>query len=122
MSALYVYRIEVTHWPTDDGQSWARFYGPKAAVPHNEVPDWLEARIEAAMPLRDRYRDTSDRGRVAARIRYDDDREQLIGVLMPKPKRRNYLSASGACELAADMRAFGADVTVQRSEQVRWSS
>ena len=118
---LRVYRIEVTRWPTDDGQPWPRFYGPNAAVPHDEVPDWLDSLVEAAMPKIYTYRDLSPLGRVAARIRYDADRDALMGVLMPKPKRRNYLSASGASELAADMRAFGAEVTIHRSEPVRWS-
>jgi hypothetical protein len=119
---LYVYRIEVTHWPTDDGQPWARFYGPNTAVPNNEVPEWLGPLVDAAMPLRFAYRDISDLGRIAAHIRYDDDREQLGGVLMPKPKRVNYLSASGVAELVANMRAFGAEVTIHRSKPVRWEA
>ena len=120
MTALYVYRIEVTRWPTEDGQPWARFYGPDAAVPNHMVPGWLTPLVEAALPRLNAYRDLSDLGRIAARIRYDDDRDELRGVLMPKPKRVNYLSASGVSELAADMRAFGAEVTVRRSKAVRW--
>lgn len=119
--SLYVHRIEVARWPTSDGQPWARFYGPNAAVPNREVPDWLSPLVAAAMPLIYAYRDLSDLGRVAAHIRWDGDRDELAGVLMPLPKRRNYLSASGVSEVAANMRAFGAEVTVHRSEPVRWS-
>lgn len=119
MMTLYAYRLVVTDWPTDDGESWARFYGPNAACPNDEVPEWLEELVEAAMPRRYAlYRDLSDLGRVAARIRYDDDRDQLHGILMPKTSRRHYLSASGAHELARDMRAFGASVAVQRSAAI----
>ena len=117
----YAYRLEVSHWPTPDGLPWARFYGPDAAAPNHEVPDWLGVLVEAAMPLLYAYRDPSKLGRVARNIRYDDDRDELRGVLMPLPKRRNYLSASGVSELAANMRAFGAEVVVHRSEPVRWS-
>lgn len=95
-----VYRIEVTHWPTDDGKPWSRFYGPGAAVPDNEVPGWLQALVDAAMPLIRAYRDPTPLGRVAAHIRWDDDRDEFHGVLLPKPKRVNYLSASGVNELA----------------------
>jgi len=118
--SMYVYRLEVTHWPTDDGKPWARVYGDNAAAPNDEVPDWLTPIIEAALPRRWAYRDLSGPGRVAARVRYDDDRDELIGVLMPKSKRRNFLSASGAHELAKDMRAFGAEVTVHRSHAIVW--
>jgi hypothetical protein len=117
---LYVYRIVVDRWPTDDGKPWARFYGPSAAAPHHEIPDWLAALVDAAMPLRYAYRDLSDLGRVASRIRYDDDREIFQGVLMPKPHRVHYLSASGAHELARDMQAFGAVARVTRSKAVEW--
>lgn len=122
MTTLYVYRIEVTRWPTVDGQAWARFYGPNAALPYHEIPGWLAQLVDPALPLVGwRIGDKSNVGRVADRIRYDDDRDELIGVLMPLPKRVNYLSASGVSELAADMRAFGAEVTVRRSEPVRWT-
>ena len=117
---LRVYRIVVDEWPTEDGHPWARFYGPDAAVPNHLVPGWLTPLVEAALPRLNTYRDLSDLGRIAARIRYDDDRDELRGVLMPKPKRVNYLSASGVSELAADMRAFGAKVRVLRSEPVVW--
>lgn len=120
--SIYVHRIDVTRWPTDDGQPWPRFYGPNAAAPDHEIPDWLTRLVEAAMPLLYAYRDPSDLGRVARRIRYDDDRDQLAGVLMPKQQRRNYLSASGVSELAADMRAFGAEVVVHRSKPIEWES
>jgi hypothetical protein len=122
-ASLYAYRIEATHWPTGDGEPWARFYGPNAAAPHHEIPDWLTPLVEAAVPLVGRFclRERIDLDRIADRIRYDDDRDELIGVLMPLPKRVNYLSASGVSELAADMRAFGADVTIHRSEPIKWA-
>lgn len=122
MTVLRVYRIEVTKWPTSDGQPWARFYGSGAAAPNHEIPEWLDGLVAKALPHRWTFGDRDALARVADRIRYDVDRDQLIGVLMPKPKRQNYLSASGASELAADMRAFGAEVTIHRSEPVRWSA
>ena len=122
MSVLRVYRIEVTKWPTDDGLPWARFYGPGAAVPNDEVPAWLQVLIDEARPHQWRFVvNRTPLDRIADRIRWDDDRDEFTGILMPKAKRENYLSASGASELAADMRAFGAEVTVRRSEPVRWS-
>lgn len=120
--SLYVYRIEVTRWPTEDGEPWARFYGPNAAMPYHEIPEWLAPLIDAAKPHMYRYLDPSDMGRVARHIRYDDDRDELVGVLMPLPKRVNYLSASGVSELVANMRAFGAEVTVHRSQPVNWEA
>lgn len=122
--SVYVYRIEVTHWPTGDGLPWSRFYGPGAAAPNHVVPEWLNPLIEAALPLLYAYRDPSPLGRVARprHIRYDDDRDELAGVLMPLPKRVNYLSASGVSELAADMRAFGAEIEVHRSKPVEWGT
>ena len=122
MVNVYVHRIEITQWPTDDGLPWARFYGPGTASPNHLVPSWLQALIDEARPHQWRF--AVNRGpldRIADRIRWDDDRDEFIGVLMPQPKRRNYLSASGVSELAADMRAFGAEVVVQRSEPVRWN-
>ena len=47
-----------------------------------------------------------------------DETDEIVGVLMPKVNRRHYLSASGAHEVARDMRAFGADVVVQRSAAI----
>lgn len=114
------YRIEVTRWPTEDGKPWSRFYGPGAAAPDHKIPDWLARLVDEAMPLIYAYRDPSGPGRIARRIRYDDDRDELRGVIMPKPKRATYLSASGVAELAADMRAFGAEATVLQSEPITW--
>lgn len=119
--SLYAYHIEVAGWPTDDGLPWARFYGNGAAAPNHEIPEWLTPIVESALPLVGwRIGDKSTRGRVAGRIRYNDDQVKFVGVLMPLPKRVNYLSASGVSELAADMRAFGAEVVVHRSEPIVW--
>jgi len=106
--SIRVYRIEVTRWPTPDGEPWERAYGPSAYQSY-DVPEWLEPRLN------------SPDWRVQTRVQYDDA-DEIALVVMPKPKRVNYLSASGAAELAANMRAFGAEVTVHRSEPVRWSA
>lgn len=116
----HVYRIEVDSWPTTDGERWARFYGQGAAAPNHEIPAWLTALIPPAMSLLYAYRDPSPAGRVARRIRWDDDRDELVGVLMPVPQRKNFLSASGVAELARDMRAFGAEVRVIQSAAIEW--
>lgn len=114
MSALTVYRIIVDEWPTPDGEPWARLYGPAYNTYGREddvlqpaVPEWLLERVC-------RSRDW----RVLNRVIEDDHGE--VSVVMPKPKRKHYLSASGAHELARNMEAFGAKVRVQRSKPVEW--
>lgn len=115
--SLYVYRLHVSFWPTDDGEPWARYYGDGAAAPHHWMPEWLGKLSAAAAPLQYRYNDKTPLARVAARLKINDG-DEVVGVIMPKINRRHYLSASGAHELARDMRAFGAVVTIQRSAAV----
>lgn len=137
MSTLRVYRIVVDSWPTPDGRPWCRFYGYDAQHagrlidPYDDsydedIPEWLEKRIAWAREqthgaLRGTYMVTpyADPFRIIERLR-EGDADWQLGVLMPKRHRVNYLSASGARELARDMRAFGAQVRVLRSEPVVW--
>lgn len=116
-SSLYVYRLIVSSWPTDDGEPWARYYGEGTAVPNHEIPEWLDRLVTGAVGAH-YWNDRSPRGRIAARLKIDDA-DEVRAVIMPKVSRRHYLSASGAYEVARDMRAFGAVVTVQRSEAVK---
>lgn len=124
MSSLRVYRIVVDEWPTPDGKPWARVYGYPHGLPgydhlngyedaNEEIAEWLEAVIENPTAHGDSWR-------VLDRVVYDTDRDLLLGVVMPKPNRKNYLSASGASELAKAMTAFGASVRVLRSNPVTW--
>lgn len=130
MSALRVYRIVVESWPTLDGEPWARFYGEGAAVPNDEIPEWLEPYIAKGFAAYGHWsylwnRKATDEGRIAERLRVHEGwggEEYPAAVLMPKPKRKHYLSASGASELAADMRAFGAVVRVEKSAPVSWDA
>jgi hypothetical protein len=115
-----VYRIVIDSWPTDDGEPWARYYGDNTAVPNHVIPGWLRPLLEQAVPHMYRYRDGTPLLRVANRLKYDDDREHLAGVIMPLPKRVTYVSASGVKELARDMRAFGAEVRVIASDPITW--
>lgn len=120
---MRVYRLQVEEWPTPDGQPWARYYGADAAVPDDEFPTWLKPILAVGVEVYDRWnREDSPAKRIAERLKMDDRTGdyELVGVLMPKPKRRNYLSASGAQELAKDMRAFGAVVRVVASKPVEW--
>lgn len=126
MSTLRVYRIVVDSWPTPDGQPWERCYGPKYQhYDHmnghsgaDDVPEWVREVITRA-----HYPSEPEGWRVLKRC--DDIPEDATGasvsVVMPKPVRKNFLSASGAHELARDMRAFGAQVRVLRSEPVVWA-
>lgn len=121
--SLRVYRIVVDSWPTPDNQPWARFYGDGAASPNHDFPAWLKPILAVGVEAYDRWhRQDSPAKRIAERLKMDDRTGdyELMGVLMPKPKRRNYLSASGASELAKDMRAFGAEVRIVTSEPVVW--
>lgn len=117
---LYAYRLCVFEWPTDDGEPWNRYYGDGAPDPFDEIPPWLLKLCEAA--IREPWSPSVHRSplsRVSGRVKVSDDGEDtVLGVLMPKVNRRHYLSASGAHELARDMRAFGAVVTVERSAAI----
>lgn len=121
---LYVYRLVVDSWPTPDGKPWARFYGTGAQAPNHVIPEWLRPLLDDAVPLIYAYGKETPRHRVAARLKWDDhagyDEGELMGVLMPRVSRAHYLSASGAHELARDLRAFGAVVRVIRSARVEW--
>ena len=116
---MRVYRIVVESWPTPDGEPWARYYGQGSAVPNHIIPAWLMERLETATesPWNVWGRTAGDR--IIDRTKRDDA-DDIAGVLMPLPKRRNYLSAAGVSELAKDMRAFGAEVRVIASEPVAW--
>lgn len=123
---LYVYRIVVDSWPTPNGQPWARIYGSPHGQRYDhlngfddsmcgeEIPKWLEATINGAQG--------PESWRILSRVVEDVDRDLRMGVVMPKPNRKHYLSASGAHALARDMRAFGAAVRVLRSKPVEWVS
>lgn len=115
---LYAYRLGVYAWPTDDGQPWARFYGDTAPTPFDEIPAWLGGVIAEVLARRHPLRYPRDSfARVADRVTLNDA-DEPVAVLMPKVRRQHYLSASGAYELARDMRAFGAGVVVQRSTAI----
>lgn len=116
---MRVYRIVVDSWPTPDGEPWARYYGVNAAVPNHAIPEWLTPRLESAKASPWNVWERTAGDRIIARIKRDEA-DDISAVLMPKPKRRNYLSASGASELAKDMRAFGAEVRVIASEPIVW--
>lgn len=138
MSALRVYRIVVESWPTPDGEPWKRIYGS----PHGEtydhlngfdesrcgpdIPDWLSEQIRWAQtqgPCRNvTLTPYAAPWRVLDRLVEDTDRDVLMGVVMPKPNRKHYLSAAGAHELVRDMRAFGAVARVERSQPVEWAT
>lgn len=110
MSA-YAYRLVVEEWPTPDGQPWKRWYG----LGGEPIPSWLTERIDAIRRMHWRERDW----RLYDRIKEHEDGETL-SVLMPVPRRKLVLSASGANSLARHMRAFGAVVRVERSMPITW--
>jgi hypothetical protein len=120
-SNLRVYRLIVESWPTPDGEPWARIYGEGIAVPNHHIPEWLTPLLDDASRHCYDYNDGTPIKRVAARMRWDDDRDECTQVLMPVPKRAHYLSGPGAHRVAKDMRAFGAVVRVERSEPVMWA-
>lgn len=108
---MNVYRIVVDSWPTPDGKPWERAYGPHAygITEGEEIPEWLSDLVGR-----------SHDWRVLTRVQYDDRTDEYALIVLPVPKRRNYLSASGVSELAANMRAFGAEVHTVKSKPVEW--
>lgn len=108
------YRLVVESWPTPDGEPWQRTYGLTGN--DGPIPEWLSGYVETILRTPWQERDW----RLYDRIKEDVDRDTM-GVLMPVPRRKVMLSASGTHSLARHMRAFGAVVHVHRSRPIDWS-
>ena len=147
MSTQYVYRIIVESWPTPDGEPWERYYGT-GRWRHDEVegvPEWLQPLIEWVQGIppwsredvelnewlakapdeRSRRLGRSQAAHVFERLRFVqglDGKQHLRGVVMPKPHRKNFLSASGGHQLVNAMNAFGAVARIERSKKVAWET
>lgn len=108
---MRVYRIVVDEWPTPDGKPWDRAYGPSAygLTEGQEIPEWLEECVGR-----------SHDWRVLTRVQHDDRTDEIALIVLPLPKRTNYLSASGVSELIANMQAFGAKARAVASKPVEW--
>jgi hypothetical protein len=147
MSNLYVYRIVVESYPTEDGQPWDRYYTLDYENEYaREAPDWLRAKIEHALTTppwgdKENLEKWLEAGKGSAKLTSAHDAERIIerlrikgeqyrghdvasdeptGVVMPKPWRKHYLSGSGGHALVNDFNAFGAVARLERSQKVLW--
>lgn len=148
MGNLYVYRIVVESYPTDDGKPWERYYSLDGGYSEHaeQAPEWLRAKIDHALhtpPWGDkenlekwleagkgkaRLTSAYDAERIIERLRvkaepyrgHDTGGDEPDGVVMPKPWRKHYLSGSGGHQLVNDFNAFGAVAHLERSEKVLW--
>lgn len=112
----YAYRLVVESWPTPDGLPWRRWYGSDHGI-GAEIPEWLDAKVCEIRMIPWQQRDW----RLYDRVKEHDDGEGY-SVVMPVPRRKVMLSASGAHGIARHMTAFGAVVRVERSEPITWTN
>ena len=110
---MRVYRVTVTHWPTDDGNPWPRFIatdsGDPSGAPFVDDLPWFAKHAEADSDAEREFGRHTDT--------YGGD---LDGYVLPRTTRRHWLSRSAAEDWARQARLLGAEVTVEASEPVRW--
>lgn len=113
---MKVYRILVTHWPTDDGQPWPRFV---SALAPDEVDPWQHPVQPWMLPLV--YEDFS--GMDEFRRDHPDPGDNTpIGWVMPNPRgaTKLWLSRSSAVKWMDAAEQWGAVCRLIESDPITW--